>query len=270
MALVFTLFTAVAFAAGVTFPTPVALTTSDGHTVQASVGVPAKAAVNGVLFVHGAGRTRDDWHALADKLYRQGLLVLTVDLRGHGANVTGAPPTLTGADWSAMETDVAAGVAELRKRGAQKVAIVGAEVGANLALLAASDDPTISSVALLSPGLDYKGLITGEAAKRYGNRPIFYAASQDDSYGLRSATALNSVATGPHTLQIFEKAGKGTAMFNREPTLEGQLMGFLATSWSAKVVPTAEAAAEIKVKAQDMTTTGTRLGEGTPTTPAPQ
>ena len=270
MALVFALFTAVALAAGVAFPTPVALTTSDGKTLQASVGVPAKGAVNGVVFVHGTGRTREDWHVVADKLYRQGLLVLTVDLRGHGANITGTPPTLTGAEWTAMESDVAAAVAELRKRGAQKVAIVGAEVGANLALVAASDDPTISSVALLSPGLDYKGIITGEAAKRYGPRPIFYAASQDDAYGLRSATALNSVATGPHTLQVFEKAGKGAAMFNREPMLEGQLMGFLATSWTAKVVPVEGAAAEIKVKAQDMTTSGTRLGEGTPTTPAPQ
>ena len=267
MALLFTLFSAVALAAGVTFPTNVALSTADGQTLQASVGVPSK-AVNGVVFVHMAGRSRDDWHAVADKLYRGGLLVLTVDLRGHGANVTGAPAALTGADWSAMVGDVQAGVAELRKRGAKKVAVVGAEVGANLALLAAADDPTITSVALLSPGLDYKGLITGEAAKRYGARPVFYVASKDDPYGLRSATTLDSIATGVHTLQVFEKAGKGTAMFNREPALESLLLGFVNTSWTAPTAPVAATPSEIKVKAEDMKTTGTRLGEK-PAEPAP-
>lgn len=267
MALLFALLSAVAFAAGAAFPTPTVLTTSDGVTLQANVGVPSK-AVNGVVLVHMAGRNKEDWHGLADKLYRQGLLVLTLDLRGHGANVAGAAPTLTGADWSAMVGDVAAGVAELRKRGAKKVALVGAEAGANLALLAAAADPTITSVALLSPGLDYKGLASGEAAKRYGPRPIFYAASRDDTYGLRSATALDSVATGAHTLQVFEKAGKGTAMLNREPTLESLMLGFLNTSWVAPVVSSTTAPSEIKVSAEGMTTTGTRLGE-TPATTAP-
>lgn len=260
MALLFAFFSAVAMAAGVAFPTPIALNTLDGKVLQANVGVPAN-TVNGVVFVHMAGRNKEDWHGVADKLYRQGLLVLTIDLRGHGANVSGAPPTLTGADWIAMTEDVAAGVAEVRKRGAQKVALVGAEAGANLALLAAAADPTITSVALLSPGLDYKGLATGEAAKRYGPRPVFYAASRDDTYGLRSATALDSVATGPHTLQVFDKAGKGTAMFNREPTLESLVLGFLNTSWTVAVAPAAAAPPEIKVKGEDLTTTGTKLGE---------
>ncbi|MDP2308105.1 MAG: alpha/beta fold hydrolase [Pseudomonadota bacterium] len=266
MALLFALLSAVALAAGVAFPTSVVLTTADGQTLHANLGVPAK-GVNGVVFVHMAGRNKEDWHGVADKLYRQGLLVLTVDLRGHGANVTGTAPTLTGADWSAMTEDVATAVTELRKRGAQKVALVGAEVGANLALLSAANDITITSVALLSPGLDYKGLATGEAAKAYGARPVFYAASRDDTYGLRSATALETVATGPHMLQVFEKAGKGTTMFNREPTLESLLLGFLNTSWTAVAAPIASAPTEIKVKAEDLTTTGTRLGERTPDAP---
>lgn len=260
MALLFVLLSAVALAAGVAFPTPIVLTTADGQSLHANVGVPAK-GLNGVVFLHMAGRNKEDWHAVADKLYRQGLVVLTVDLRGHGANVTGAPPTLTGADWIAMAEDVATAVTELRKRGAQKVALVGAEAGANLALLVAASDITITSIALLSPGLDYKGLATGEAAKRYGARPVFYAASRDDTYGLRSATALASVATGPHSLEVFEKAGKGTGMFNREPSLDSLLLGFLNTSWTAVAAQVAVPQAEIKVKVGDLTTTGTRLGE---------
>jgi acetyl esterase/lipase len=249
-------------ASGAAFPTEAKLQASDGVAIAASVGVPAKGAQNGVLFVHMSGRNREDWAPVADKFYRQGMMVLTVDLRGHGANVTTeTAPTLTVADWAAMLEDVKAGVAELRKRGAQKVAIIGAEVGANLALLAAVDDPAIASVALLSPGLDYKGLVTGEAAKRYGARPILFVASKDDAYGLRSATTLDSLSTGPHTLQVFEAAGKGTRMFNREPSLESQLLGFINTSWTAPAVTPAAQAGEIKVQGGGMTTTGDRIGE---------
>lgn len=257
---------------GLAFPTDVSVPTADGKTVAASVGVPAKGAQNGVVFVHMAGRNKEDWAPVADKFYRQGLLVLTVDLRGHGANVTGdAPPALTGADWSAMVEDVRAAVADLKKRGAEKVALVGAEVGANLALLVAADDPTVASVAMLSPGLDYKGLLPGEAAKRYGARPLLLVASKDDAYGLRSATALDAVSPGPHTVQVFEAAGKGTKMFNREPSLESQLLGFVNTSWTAAAPPPPTTQVELKVETEEMKTTGRRLGDETPpATPAPQ
>ncbi len=263
MSLLLALVTSLALAgSGAPFPTDTTLATADGKSIAASVGVPAKGGQNGVVFVHMAGRNREDWAPVAEKFYRQGLLVLTVDLRGHGANVTSeAPAALTGADWSAMVEDVRAGVGELRKRGAQKVALVGAELGANLALLVAADDPGIASVALLSPGLDYKGIPTGEAAKRYGARPVLYVASKDDAYGLRSATALDSVATGPHTLHVFEAAGKGTKMFNREPTLESQLLGFVNTSWTTVSPAPTPAQVDLKVKTEEMKTTGKKLGE---------
>jgi pimeloyl-ACP methyl ester carboxylesterase len=270
MALLFALLSAVAMAASAQpFPTAVTLTTEDGVVLQASIGMPAKVG-NGVVFVHMAGRNKEDWQPLADKFYRQGLAVLTVDLRGHGANVTTTPPTLTGADWSAMVQDVRAGVAELRKRGAAKVALVGAEAGANLVINVAAADPAIASVALLSPGLDYKGILTGEPTKRYGARPLFLVASQDDAYGLKSATALESLAQGVHTLKVFEAAGKGTRMFNHEPTLESLLLGFVNTSWSAPVGPPPPTQVDLTVKSQQIKTTGTRLGEeAAPTAPAP-
>ena len=146
MAFLFTLLFALAFAgttpSGTAFPAPVVLTTADGVTLQASIGAPAKAE-KGVVFVHMAGRSKEDWAPIAEKLYRQGLMVLTIDLRGHGANVTGTPVPLTEAEWAHTTEDVKAGVAELRRRGAKKVALIGAEVGANLSLIVASEDVEI-------------------------------------------------------------------------------------------------------------------------------
>ena len=170
MGLLFALLTAVTFAAtALPFPSTVTLTAADGVTLQASLGVPPK-ATQGVVFVHMAGRNKEDWLPVAEKFYRQGLAVITLDLRGHGAN-TRPPVALTGADWVAMLGDVRAAVAELHNRGAERVSLIGAEVGANLVINVAAGDPTVASVVLLSPGLNYQGIASGEAARRYAARP---------------------------------------------------------------------------------------------------
>lgn len=235
--------------------------TTDGRTLACSVGAP-KGATNGVLLLHMAGHTKEEFAALADKFLRQNLLVMTVDLRGHGGSTKPEDPAMTAMDWLSTVEDARAGVAALKARGAQRVAIVGAEIGANLALVVGAEDPSVASVTLLSPGLDYKGIVTGEAAKRYGARPILFVVSKDDSYGVRSATALDNLSPGPHTVQTFEAAGKGTRMFSKEPTLEGQILGFVSTSWLVAPGPTAPKELEIKTSTTTLETTGPKLGEG--------
>ena len=75
-------------------------------------------------------------------------------------------------------------------------------------------------------------------------RAILFVASEDDAYGARSAGALDTLATGPHSLTLFEAAGKGTRMFNREPGLESTLVGFVSANWTvvAAVAPPAKKA----------------------------
>ena len=50
------------------------------------------------------------------------------------------------------------------------IGLAGASIGANLALLDAADDPGVMSVALLSPGIDYRGLRTEAAMKKYAGQ----------------------------------------------------------------------------------------------------
>jgi acetyl esterase/lipase len=148
-----------------------------------------------------------------------------------------------------MTSDVRAAVALLRDKGAKRVAIVGAELGANLAVNAAAEDPDIASIVLLSPGLDYKGVVSNDAMKRYGPRPVLFVASNDDSYGARSATVLDGFAKGVHQLQLFEAAGKGARMFNHEPMLEGQVLGFVNANWVA-AAPTAQTTKDVDIKVE--------------------
>lgn len=242
--------------------TDTTVTTVDGKVLAAIVGAP-KGATDGVLLVHMAGRTKEEFIVLASTFLRRGLVVVAVDLRGHGASVVPGEPALTGVDWLTMVEDVRAGVALLKARGSTRVAIVGAELGANLALSVGAEDPSVASLTLLSPGLDYKGVLTADAARRYGARPILFVASRDDTYGLRSATVLDGVSPGSHTLQVFEAAGKGTRMFSKEPGLEGQILGFVTSAWTVGSTGSAPTGLEVKTETTTLQTTGPKLGEGT-------
>lgn len=251
-------------AAAAGFPAAVTLKTADGVSLHAAYVAPAK-AVNGVVFVHMAGRAKEDWQLLAEKLFRADVQVLSVDLRGHGAN--GPPAGGAVADYPAMVNDVRAAVDYLRARGCTRVTLVGAELGANLVINVAADDAGIADVVLLSPGADYKGVIATDAVKRYGDRPLLLVASADDSYGARSAASLDRLATGPHEYRQFEKAGKGTTMLNREPSLEPALIGWIQSHWGATGTAPPASGLDIKVGMKGIETRGPEQPD--PAAPAP-
>ena len=74
-----------------------------------------------------------------------------------------------------------------------RIGIAGASIGANLAILFAAGDPTVRSLVLLSPGIDYRGLRPEAAMKKYGDRPALLVASQEDNYSTNSARQLAQV-----------------------------------------------------------------------------
>ena len=225
--------------AGSPFPTSTIVKTSDGLSLQASFGQPVKASPNGVVFVPANGRSKEDWVGVAEACWRSGTWVVAVDLRGMGANVAvgTTPAAATPDDYQRMSEDVKAAVAFLKSKGVTKVTLVGAELGANLAINVAADDAAVVDVVLLSPGLEQKGVIATDAVKRYGARPLLMAASQDDAYGALSVTRLEALATGEKRVDMFEVAGKGTRMLNRAPELEGNVVGWINTHWIPPTVP---------------------------------
>jgi len=209
---------------------PAVVQTADGLTLEASLAAPAK-ATRGVLLVHQNGRNRADWDALAAALARDGDLVLTFDLRGHGAQRKDPPVELTAADYQAMQGDVAAALALLKSKGATTLSVVGAELGANLVVNAAVADPAIASVVLLSPGAELKGIIAIDAVQRLGGRPLAIVAAADDMAGDRAAAVLDQKAQGAHELYRLEKGGRGAQMLMRDPSLEPWIVGWIAAHW---------------------------------------
>lgn len=201
-------------------PQDVSFRTDDGVTIAGTVFLPPKPGP-AVILLHALSRDRGDWHALAGRLADAGFVTLAIDLRGHGGS--GAPPAGTNMeDLSRMLADVKAARAYLASRkevSPNRVGIAGASIGANLAVLYAAGDPTVRSLALLSPGIDYRGLRPEAALKKYGDRPALLVASQEDNYALNSARQLAGPGQGTRELRVLNGAGHGTAMLARQQDL---------------------------------------------------
>ena len=102
---------------------------------------------------------------------------------------------------------------------ASAIGIAGASLGANVAILAAAGDAAVRSLALLSPGLDYRSLRTDGALRKYGGRPALLLAGTNDPYALRSAKELAAGGGGVREIRILENAGHGTTMLKGDHDL---------------------------------------------------
>jgi alpha-beta hydrolase superfamily lysophospholipase len=199
-----------------------------GVSLQAADGVPIHATVihpesstRGAIFVHMEGRTGKDWAFLTERLAKNGLTSIAVDLRGHGQS-SGERAH------DAMAQDVQAAAAWLADNGVEDIACVGAEIGANLCLIAANEDPRIRSVAALSPRLNPSGLNAPKAMQSWGGS-ILAVASAEDAPGSKCVDLLAQIAGDDRAeVVVLSEEGVGTQMLSRSPSLEGTLVDWLS------------------------------------------
>jgi dienelactone hydrolase len=194
--------------------------TDDGVAIAGTWYEPASRSGPAVILVPMLHRSRHDFDGLASQLASAGIGALTFDLRGHGES-----QGTIGADLGEMVADVQAARRFLAGRGdvTGRVGLAGASLGANLAAMAAAGDPTISSLALLSPTLDYRGVRIEAAMKKFGARPVLMVASDEDGYASRSVRDLAKGQRGREVLRLTG-AGHGTVMLERDPSLMGSLV----------------------------------------------
>jgi len=195
-------------------------TTTDGQTIAYNY-YPGKDNMPGVILLHMLGRTKNDWNLFAEMLQKNGYHVIAIDLRGHGESF-GNLATFKPTDFNNMVFDVAAAkeVLESHNANTHKLVIIGASIGANVALNYGAKDPDVQTVLLLSPGADYRGVKTTSAITEF-TKPLFIVASSEDDYSAKSSEDLASANTNV-TLVLYKNAGHGTNMFkNKElaPTL---------------------------------------------------
>lgn len=199
----------------------VTIRTEDGVSLAGTWYEPDARQAPAVILVHMLHRTQHDWDPVASRLASEGIGALAIDLRGHGES-SGGVDGGDAPDYSALVRDVMAARRYLASRGdvqQSRVGIAGASIGANLAVLEASADPSVASLALLSPSIDYRGLKIEAAMKKYGGRPALFVASDEDPYALRSSKDLQKTGPGVRELLVLNHAGHGTAMLSRDADL---------------------------------------------------
>ncbi|MCZ7643930.1 MAG: alpha/beta fold hydrolase [Planctomycetota bacterium] len=215
---------------------------ADGWALHGTLHLPAEAPAGAAICHPMLSKTRGTYDALVPKLLAKDLAVFAYDARGHGASVKGADgkarPGWDGrlgmdkedlAFWAGLVDDLAkakALIAEKLKLPGKRVALVGASVGANASLRLALKDADLGALVLLSPGENYCGLTSLDAAPAL-SVPLFVAMSERDP---SSKDAPAKLFVGAEKLKVEDKALKrfpgnehGTNLFAKHPELMDDL-----------------------------------------------
>lgn len=214
----------------------VTIDTSDGVRLVGDLVRPQGRPVCGVLLLHMMPATRGSWRLFSRQLAERGALSLAIDLRGHGESIWQGKNRLNWHAFSdrehqASRDDVTAALNHLRGplAAGSRVGIVGASIGANLALEALANHGDITWAVCLSPGRNYHGLETaGLVARLTAGQRLFLAASDDDPESLRAVRALAHEETaGRVTTRELSGVGHGTTMWERQPRLMDDILAWI-------------------------------------------
>jgi alpha-beta hydrolase superfamily lysophospholipase len=217
-------------------PEKISFVTDDGVNIKGLFLRPAGDAVGVAVLLHMMPATKESWLPLMSRLAALGVASLAIDLRGHGESVEGPDGRLDyklfeEKDHRAKIHDVEAAarwLAEAGVSGGERPVVVGASIGANLAIAFAADHPKVPGAAALSPGLDYRGVTTPDKVGRF--RPqqgLFLAASEEDELSFRTDREL-AMLKPDSALKEYRGAGHGTGLWIRRPELLDELASWIA------------------------------------------
>lgn len=194
----------------------------------------------GLLLLHQWQSDRHSFDEFARRMQGRGFAVLSIDGRGFGESVKTADgrniePDRSNAAVKAMLDDVHAATEFLAKQenvDSARIGIVGASYGSSLALIYAAGNPKVAAIALLSPGLNYFGNMQAmPAIKKYGNRPLFMAAAEDDKESADAVTQLFIEGdNAAYSAKVYGKGGHGTDLLENSIGAEADVEKFLISS----------------------------------------
>jgi alpha-beta hydrolase superfamily lysophospholipase len=183
-------------------PRAVRLTTADDVGIAAAFYPATTNPAPGVILVHDYGKNRDEWSSFIPGLRSAGFAVLSFDLRGHGEStrrLTAEGPKVldyqnfNAHDFQDMLLDLEAAYDWLvAQSGVDKsrVALVGAGLGANLALRYGAFNDEIRAFLLFSPAFVYQNVRTDDVIAKLRQRPVRICVSQFDAFSYESCKRL--------------------------------------------------------------------------------
>jgi len=215
----------------------VMIVSPDGVNLVASFFDAGKPNSPALLLLHQWESDRHSYDDFAKRMQTKGFSVLAIDGRGFGESTKKTDGTTvtagrTDADVKAMLGDVSAAFDFLSKQknvDSAKIGIVGASYGSSLAIIYAADHPSVTAVALLSPGLNYFGnMPTSPAVTKYGKRQLYLIAGQEDKESFEAVKRLDPFDGNKvrYEQTIHPVAAHGTALLKEGA--DGELDDFFS------------------------------------------
>ena len=213
----------------------------DGFSIKAVLEYPKvkkQKEFPTVVLLHSLGYSSEWWETLPKELLDSGYAVLRIDLRGHGRSVYNSKlvrtswKSMTNSAYAKYPDDVVKVIDYVKSENTKKIffnnyAIVGADIGASTAVLAAdkiSYKP--KTIVMLSPVVKTKGLFIPVKMANLSNIDILAINGTDDVSGAESAEYLKKFAQAAFMTYTSEAKSTGMIMLKNDTSLAK-----IITSW---------------------------------------
>lgn len=183
-----------------------------------------------VVMLHSLGYSSQDWGPLITYLNNAGYAVIAIDLRGHGKSIYTSgfqkKPWIyfTTKTYEKIPSDVITVLNQIQQQSKivslDNMAIIGADIGANAAILVSKDlKKKPKTLVLISPTTTFKGLYVPIAMAEMGNIPILSIVSKKDVYCMNEQQKLSKFAQGGFYAQNYPNGGMGMMMLKLNPSM---------------------------------------------------
>jgi pimeloyl-ACP methyl ester carboxylesterase len=200
----------------------ISFTTSAGATLA---GVVLGSGRRGLVLGHQNGSDLCEWLPQARELAGRGYRVLAFDFAGFGDSQPGPGE-------ARVDSDVVAAAEQLRRRGADRVVLVGSSMGGTAVLAAATRiRPPVAGVVSLSGPASFQGVDAAAAMSRL-RVPVLLVASADDQPFADDARAMYRAApVRDKQLLVVPGGGHGTSLLefgDDAPKVQADVRRFVA------------------------------------------
>jgi alpha-beta hydrolase superfamily lysophospholipase len=173
----------------------------------------------GVVFAHQVAADHCQWLPFARQVVVKGYRALVFDMRGYGKS--------TGFTNTDPQLDVIAAAAALRRRGAKRIILVGASMGATAVVSAAPTiRPAINGVIELSGPTAFGSADALAAARRLMRPALFIAGRDDGDFAQASRRLYKAAATKDKGLIIASNSWHGV-LLTYVPAVKKRMFGFI-------------------------------------------
>lgn len=219
----------------------IAVQAADGFGIKAELEYPkvkGQKEYSTVVLLHSLGYSSEWWEDLPQNLLDNGYAVLKIDLRGHGKSIYNAKLVRT--SWKDLKNsayakyphDVISVIEKVKSENSKiqffnKWAIVGADIGASTAVLAAEQmNVKPKTIVTLSPVVNAKGLYIPVKLAHLNKVDIFSISGKNELSAQKSQEYLEKFAQAAFVTYTSEANSTGMIMLKNDASLAR-----IITSW---------------------------------------